>query len=64
MSPEKFKKQYNIQIRINNEVVSINRTGKTLTVKNLLTGESYDESYDKLVLSPGRILSCLQVSAE
>lgn len=53
MSPEKFLVQYNIQARVNNEVLSINKEEKNLTVKNLLTGEIYKESYDKLVLSPG-----------
>lgn len=53
MAPEKFLKQYNIQARINNEVLSINKEEKTVTVKNNLTNEEYTESYDKLVLSPG-----------
>lgn len=53
MSPEKFLVQYNIQARVNNEVLSINKEEKNVTVKNLLTGETYKESYDKLVLSPG-----------
>lgn len=53
MSPEKFLVQYNIKARVNNEVLSINKEEKNVTVKNLLTGETYKESYDKLVLSPG-----------
>ncbi|BCZ44423.1 pyridine nucleotide-disulfide oxidoreductase [Clostridium gelidum] len=53
MSPEKFLVQYNIQARVNNEVLYINKEEKNVTVKNLLTGETYKESYDKLVLSPG-----------
>ncbi|SHH82828.1 NADPH-dependent 2,4-dienoyl-CoA reductase, sulfur reductase [Caloranaerobacter azorensis DSM 13643] len=53
MSPEKFLKQYNIEARVNNEVLSIDRENKEITVKNLLTGEEYKESYDKLILSPG-----------
>ena len=53
MSPEKFLVQYNIQARVNNEVLSINKEEKSVQVKNLLTGETYKESYDKLVLSPG-----------
>ena len=53
MSPEKFLRQYNIQARVNNEVLSINRKEKSVTVKNLLTDEIYKESYDKLILSPG-----------
>lgn len=53
VDPETFQVKYNIQARVSSEVVKINRAAKTVTVKNLLTGESYDESYDKLVLSPG-----------
>lgn len=53
MSPELFFTQYNIEARVNNEVLSINRKNKSVTVKNLLTGETYDETYDKLILSPG-----------
>lgn len=53
MQPEKFKKQYNIEVRVENEVLSIDRDSKTVQVKNLNTGETYQESYDKLILSPG-----------
>lgn len=53
MSPEKSLKQYNIQARVNNEVIAIDRKNKTVSVKNVLTNEIYTESYDKLILSPG-----------
>jgi NADPH-dependent 2,4-dienoyl-CoA reductase/sulfur reductase-like enzyme/rhodanese-related sulfurtransferase len=53
MTPEKFGKQYNIDARVNSEVVAIDREKKEVEVKNLLTGEVYREHYDKLVLSPG-----------
>ncbi len=53
MTPELFKKQYNIDVRINNEVVAINREAKEVTVADLDTGKTYTESYDKLILSPG-----------
>lgn len=53
MSPEKFLKQYNIEARANSEVLAINRSRKTITIKNFADGSSYEESYDKLVLSPG-----------
>ncbi|MGG5461024.1 FAD-dependent oxidoreductase [Clostridium sp. B9] len=53
MSPEKFLKQYNIEARVNNEVMAINRENNEIRVKDLITGEVYTESYDKLVLSPG-----------
>lgn len=53
MCPEKFKKQYNIEARVNSEVIKIKREDKKIVVKNLETGEEYEEAYDKLVLSPG-----------
>lgn len=53
LSPETFKKRYNIEARVNQEVIKINRDAKTVTVKDYLTDQTYEESYDKLVLSPG-----------
>ncbi len=53
MTPELFKTQYNIDVKTENEVVSIDRKKKEVTVKDLKTDNSYTESYDKLVLSPG-----------
>ncbi len=53
MCPNQFKNQYNIEARVNSEVIKIKREEKKIVVKNLLTGEEYEESYDKLVLSPG-----------
>lgn len=52
-SPEKFKAQYNIEARVNSEVISIDRKNKELEIKNTQTGEIYKENYDKLILSPG-----------
>lgn len=53
MNPEVFKAQYNIDARVNSEVVKINRESNSITVKNVLTGEKTEEKYDKLVLAPG-----------
>lgn len=53
MNPEKFKSQYNIEARVNSEVISIDRHNKSITVKNLVTEEIYNEDYDKLILSTG-----------
>lgn len=52
-SPQSFKSRFNIDVRVNHEVVKINPDIKTVTVKNLKNGECFDESYDKLILSPG-----------
>ncbi|MDU7241001.1 FAD-dependent oxidoreductase [Clostridium sp.] len=53
MSSEKFKAQYNIEARVNSEVISIDRKNKELEIKNTQTGEVYRENYDKLIVSPG-----------
>lgn len=53
MTPEKFKKQYNIDVRTENEVIAIDREHKSVTVKNHADGSTYAEAYDVLVLSPG-----------
>lgn len=53
MRPDVFKSRYNIEARVHQEVVRINREAKTVTVKNWLTDTTYEESYDTLVLSPG-----------
>ena len=52
-TPESFKKRFNIEVRIRNEVTAIDPGKKQINVKNLSSGESYSESYDKLILSPG-----------
>lgn len=51
MSPEKFLKQFNVDVRINSEVVAIDRDKKEVTV--ISEGKEYKESYDKLILSMG-----------
>ena len=53
MDPVRFKNQHDIDARVLSEVTAINRDEKTVTVKNLVTGEEYREAYDKLVLAPG-----------
>jgi NADPH-dependent 2,4-dienoyl-CoA reductase/sulfur reductase-like enzyme/rhodanese-related sulfurtransferase len=52
-TPESFLARFNVDVRVMNEVVSINRHNKQVTVKNLLDGSEYIESYDFLLLSPG-----------
>lgn len=53
MEPDLFLKQYNIDARINSEVISIDKKNKTIKVRRIDTDEEYTESYDKLILSPG-----------
>jgi Uncharacterized NAD(FAD)-dependent dehydrogenases len=48
-----FKKKYNIDIFTAHEVLNINPTDKTLMVKNLQTGESFEDKFDELVIATG-----------
>ncbi len=52
-TPESFYSRFHIDVRVRNEVTAIDTAAKRVTVKNLLTGEAYQETYDKLLLSPG-----------
>jgi NADPH-dependent 2,4-dienoyl-CoA reductase/sulfur reductase-like enzyme/rhodanese-related sulfurtransferase len=52
-TPESLKAKYNINVRIKSEVVKINTSSKTVTVKNLPDNSTYEESYDHLVISTG-----------
>ena len=52
-TPLGFKKRFNIDVRTFNEVTAINKDKKTVTVLNHNTNETYEESYDILLLSPG-----------
>ncbi|MFV0377046.1 MAG: CoA-disulfide reductase [Mangrovibacterium sp.] len=52
-TPESFKARLNIDVRVLQEVITINRAAKEVEIKNHATGETYVETYDKLVVSPG-----------
>ena len=50
---QSFHERFNIDVRIQTEVIAINPEKKEITAREILTGNIYTESYDKLVLSPG-----------
>ncbi|WP_394126140.1 FAD-dependent oxidoreductase [Vibrio hepatarius] len=52
-TPESFLARFNVDVRVMNEVISVDRSNKSVTVKNVLDGSEYTESYDFLLLSPG-----------
>ena len=52
-TPQSFKARFNIDVRVLNEAVKVSPDAKTVTVKNLRTGEIYEETYDNLILSMG-----------
>ncbi len=52
-TPQSFDARFRVEVRVFSEATAIDPARKTVTVKNLRTGQCYEESYDKLVLSPG-----------
>lgn len=50
---DSFYKRFRVDVKVNHEVLSIDRVNHTVEVKNLSTGEIFTDNYDKLVLSPG-----------
>lgn len=52
-TPHGFRDKFNIDVRVENEVISIDPERKILKVNELATGREYEESYDELLLSPG-----------
>ena len=52
-TPNSFHSRFNVDVRVFSEVTAIDKENKTVSVKNVTTGEEYSESYDTLVLAPG-----------
>lgn len=52
-TPESFFQRFRVDMKVHHEVTAIHPEKKTVSVKNLESGESFEESYDKLILSPG-----------
>ena len=52
-TPESFYRRFRIHMKVHHEVVAIHPDRKTVSVKNLETGAVFEESYEKLLLSPG-----------
>ncbi len=54
-TPESLKSRFNIDVRIHSEVIAIHKNLKQIEVKNVITGDTYTENYDVIVLSPGAL---------
>ena len=52
-TPESFYRRFRVVMKVHHEVTAIDRAAKTVTVRNLETGETFAERYDKLLLAPG-----------
>ena len=53
-TPESFWKRFQITMKVRHEVTGIFPERKTVVVKNMDTGESFEEVYDKLLISTGQ----------
>lgn len=52
-TPESLAARFNLDVRVNSRVMSIDPAAKTVTVRNAITNEEYTDTYDSLILSPG-----------
>ncbi|MCD8161095.1 MAG: FAD-dependent oxidoreductase [Clostridiales bacterium] len=52
-TPDSFYQRFRVAMKVHHEVLAIHPEHKTVLVKNLETGETFEERYDKLLLSPG-----------
>lgn len=52
-TPESFDSRFRVNMKVHHEVLSIDPEAHTVQVRNLQTEETFTESYDKLILSPG-----------
>lgn len=52
-TPESFFSRFRVDMKVRHEVTAIHPERKTVSVRNLKTGEGFEERYDKLILSPG-----------
>lgn len=52
-TPESFLSRFRVSMKVHHEVTSLHPERHAVSVKNLETGEEFEETYDKLILSPG-----------
>ncbi len=52
-TPQSFYSRFRVDMKVRHEVLAIHPETKSVTVKNLNTGEVFEDFYDKLLLAPG-----------
>lgn len=52
-TPAAFRRRFQVDVRVNNEVLSLDRAAKKVMVKDISAERIYEEYYDKLILAPG-----------
>ena len=55
VTPERLRERYRLDVRTRTMVQRIDRRAKKVSVHDLADGRDYEESYDKLILSPGAV---------
>src|ERR1700742_1488277 len=55
ITPERMRARFNLEVRTRTSVESIDRAAKKVRIRDLPTGAEYEETYDKLILSPGAV---------
>ena len=53
VSPDRLQTRFKLDVRTRTSVEAIDRSAKTVRVRELASGRVYEESYDKLILAPG-----------
>lgn len=53
VTPERMQTRYKLDVRVRSSVEAIDRAGKKVCVRDLVSGREYEEPYDKLILAPG-----------
>lgn len=48
-----FKDRYDVDVRTGHEVVAVDAAAQSVTVRDLATGETFDDTYDELILATG-----------
>ncbi len=52
-TPAAFQRRFAVEVRVNNEAISLDCAARKVTVRDLAAARTYEESYDKLILAPG-----------
>ncbi len=52
-TPQSLHARFNLNVKTNHKVVAIDKAAKTVSVLNLVTGETFEDAYDSLVLATG-----------
>ena len=53
-TPERLRTRFKLDVRTRSSVEAIDRAAKKVRVRDLASGREYEETYDKLILAPGR----------